>query len=346
MNFGLLHNTWNKIAYGWDLNTLNTDYSLFIDVSHWSTQKDQFSRDKFAQYVQTKNLKGLIFKISDANRSTGFQYYDILADFWYRIAMDFKLDTTGYHWLQPSVDPNVAWKFYYNFIKDHPPTLPYVVDWEEPSVSNASDYAWRLKTYLENSGSDTIIYTANWYVNKMKALLPSALWNQKLSWMKEYPLWCAWYSREFPTKNPNSQWPWTDFVGWQYSATADYPYYYDEDKFNGTEMGGTSSGLDMNWFRNDFLKKYSKNIDIPVEDPDPLEDPIPVEDDGYRKVSVGESHLALRNDNMVESAWMMSGCDVKLLGQSKKHVIKGKEYNFQKVNLEGWTAEDFLVRED
>ena len=274
MDISTFLNLWNKLKYGWDLNRIKEggDLEYLIDVSHWSTGKDQFNKEKFAKYIKEKRIVGLIFKLSDANAVTGKLYYDDLAEFWYGIAQEFNLLTSGYHWLQASVDPTVAYNFYYNWIKDHPFTLPKKVDFEEPSITSYTDYLWRLQIFLGLSGNETMIYTAKWYMDRIKVALGSLAFEQKTSWMSAYPLWVASYSRYFPTKTVSDLYPWTDFQGWQYSATADYPYYYDEDKFDGTEMGGTSKGLDMNLFKKEFLDKYRNVVvnlpeeDVPIDD--------------------------------------------------------------------------------
>ena len=271
-NVNLLTNTWNKLIYGWDLERINKDLEFIIDVSHWTTHIEQFNKDKFAEYVEKRKLVGLIFKLSDS-WGAGNLFYDDCAEFWYNIAQEFNLLTTGYHWLQPTVDPLVAWKFHDNWIKDHPLTLPNVADFEEPSVINATDYLWRLKTFLDASGKDSIIYTAKYYIDKMKSLIARDYWGQKIGWMSAYNLWFAWYSRYYPTKTASNIYPWSDFVGWQYSSSADYPYYQDGDDLDGTEWGVTSKGGDVNWFSKSFLDKYRVDSGSPVLPPEEPEEP-------------------------------------------------------------------------
>jgi hypothetical protein len=317
MNINTLLNLWNKTIYGWDLNRIKEggDLEYIIDVSHWSTQRDQFNKEKFAKYIEEKRIVGLIFKLSDANATTGLKYYDDLAEFWYGIAQEFNLLTSGYHWLQASVDPIVAYNFYNNWIKDHPFTLPKIVDFEEPSITNYTDYLWRLQTFLGKSGNDSMIYTAKWYLDRIMVALGASAFKQKTSWMSAYSLWWAAYSRYFPTKTVSNLYPWTDFQGWQYSATADYPYYKDEDEFDGKEMGGTSSGLDMNLFKKEFLDKYRN---IVVEEP--IVDPVEVDENTNTNIIkfITKSEMNIR-----------SGADIgyNIIGT----IDKDKEVSFQDI---------------
>jgi hypothetical protein len=309
MNISTLLNLWNKTIYGWDLNRINEggDLEYLIDVSHWSTQKDQFNKEKFAKYIEEKRIVGLIFKLADANATTGKMYYDDLAEFWYDIAQEYNLLTSGYHWLQASVDPTVAYNVYNDWIKDHPFTLPKIVDFEEPSITNYTDYLWRLQTFTSLSGNETMIYTAKWYLDRIKIALGTSAFKQKTTWMSAYSLWWASYSRYFPTQTISNLYPWIDFQGWQYSATADWPYYKDEDEFDGKEMGGTSSGLDMNLFKKEFLDKYRNVV---------------VEDEN------NETEEILDNDDVVEEVVIDENNSIKYITKSEMNIRNGAGINF------------------
>lgn len=251
-NISTWSNIFNKAIYGWDLNLINTDYSLFIDTSHWEYDKNKFDKEKFKDKAKEMNLKGLIFKVSDAY--DGKQFYDDSCDFWYSLANECKLLTTGYHWLQPSVDPINAFKFYNDWMKNNPCSMPYVVDFEEPSATGRpTDYCWRLQKFLENSGTDTIIYTAMGYIGTLKSGIASSYYNTYFGFMKNYTLWLAWYSRYVP----KNLWPWVDWDLWQYSASSDFPFYEDKDNENAKAWGMPGAGLDMNWVKNSYLEKFS-----------------------------------------------------------------------------------------
>lgn len=263
---------WNRVLYGWDLNLINTDLDFMLDVSHWIVKPDLFNEEKFVRKMQQLDLKGIIFKVSDSDGS-GKMFTDATADFWYKLARKHNLLTAGYHWLQPNVDPTVAWKYYQAFMADHPGVLPSIVDFEEPSVTKATDYLWRLETFLKCAGPDAIIYTAMGYVLKMKNLLPREDWNKKLYWISSYTLWLARYSRFWP----KDLWPWDDDAWkiWQYSAAADFPYYVDNDGLDGTEWGFQAKGLDMNWAKKSYLQPYIDRLTPAVPEPQPQPEPEP-----------------------------------------------------------------------
>lgn len=276
------NNVWNRFRYGWDLNLINTDLDLLIDVSHWIVIPSKFDEEKFARKVTELDLKGIIFKVSDS--AGGKLFLDSTADFWYKLARKYHLLTAGYHWLQQDVDPTVAWKYYQAFMADHPGALPSIVDFEEPSVTRATDYLWRLETFLKYAGPDSIIYTGMGYVLKMKNLLPRQDWNKKLYWIRSYTLWLARYSRFWP----QGLWPWddADWQIWQYSAAADFPFYVDGDGLDGLEWGFQAHGLDMNWAKKNYLQKYL-DATPPEVVPGPVEpEPVPVELSDAEKLNV------------------------------------------------------------
>jgi len=250
---------WNKVLYGWDLNCINNDLFLMIDVSHWIVKPSMFIEEKFAQMVEQLDLKGIIFKISDANKSTGQLFVDSTATFWYELAVKYNLLRGGYHWLQASVDPTVAYKYYNGWIKDHPLNVPHIIDFEERSIKSASDILWRLEVMLDLCGDDSIIYTSKGYILYLKNMLDRSVWTQKISHIAQYTLWLAWYSRYWPKE----VWPWAKnaWQVWQYSAGADYPIYKDQDNKDGLNWGFQAHGLDMNWIKKDYYNMLiSANI--------------------------------------------------------------------------------------
>jgi lysozyme len=183
-----------------------------------------------------------ITKATDANKTTGYQFEDSEFQNYCEDAFAFdKLLMGCYHWLQYSVDPSVAADFYlerYNrFDFDFPPVL----DFEEPSVTNYSDYAWRAQVWCkrveEKTGRKPIIYTAKWFTSRFKTA--------QLLWMAEYPLWVAdysWYSNNV-TKKPYYM-PsniWDDWKIWQFSANG-----------RGNEFGVQAKSIDLNYFQGDY----------------------------------------------------------------------------------------------
>ncbi len=280
MNFSFLENAWNELIYGWKLNQIGETLFVAPDVSHWSIDvvNQKIDENKFKKQIDEKGVKAIIYKGTDANKTTGNPFVDVTAKFWWNIGGKFNLLRGCYHWLQYSIDPTVAFEYYFNFIKEYPTELPAIMDFEEPSVTNGSDYLWRAKTWLglaeQMMSKKPVIYTAPWFINKIKELVPQKDWESKIGWLRNYPLWVASYSRYWP----KSLYPWGDFVGWQYSDAADFPYYKDDDTYDGLDWGIQSKGLDMNLFKIEWLNKYSENI---IEEP-----PNNNEDEGDEDMSV------------------------------------------------------------
>ena len=271
---------WNKFIYGWDLNDIATGkLRLVIDTSHWIVVPSKFNEEMFVKKAKELGLVGIIYKISDANKSTGKMFVDDTAEFWFnliqRLNNEHGMNVTngGYHWLQQSVDPKVAFNYHHSWVKDHPSRLPFICDFEEPSITSATDFLWRLETWLGeadkyNPNNETsIIYTAMGYISTLKGMIGMD-YSKKMSWMQAYTLWLARYSRYYPSKI----WPWeTDsWKMWQYSAGADWPYYKDGDGIDGLNWGLQAHGIDMNWVKSDYIADYL-NIEIeenPADDDD------------------------------------------------------------------------------
>jgi len=109
-------------------------------------------------------------------------------------------------------------------------------------------------------------------------------YTKKMSKFAKYPAWFALYSRYFPDKycktmNEEVFYPWgsNDWVMWQYSDAADFPYYKDNDQYYGTSWGIPSSGLDMNLVKISWLQKYLDNQT--VEQPETPEETNPEPND-------------------------------------------------------------------
>ena len=207
---------------------------LGVDTSHWSGDID------FVK-MYDNGARFWITKATDANKTTGQQFEDDRFQDYCTDAFKTKLLTGCYHWLQMSVDPTVAADFYlerYNrFAFDFPPIL----DFEEPSVTNFSDYAWRAQVWCkrveEKTGRKPIIYTAKWFTSKFTT--------SHLSWMGDYPLWVADYSwtanniKNAPYYLPSNIWDGWDI--WQFSAND-----------RGHEFGVQAASIDLNYFLGDY----------------------------------------------------------------------------------------------
>lgn len=267
MDIAKWQNTWNRLVYGWDLAEIGQSWMIVPDFSHWSVNSEWIDEEKFAQQIQDKNVKAIIAKGTDADRITGKQFIDSKAAFWHRIAEKYGLAIGYYHWLQQSVDPTVAYNFYRKFKEDYPTQLPDLVDFEEPSVVNYSDYIWRLEVWTEASiermnGDHPPVYTGGWYLDRIRKALGASAYQRKMSKFGQLPGWFALYSRQCPARycqlygQKFAPWDSNGWVAWQYSDAADFPYYLDNDQYNGRSWGISSGGLDMNFVKWDWLKKY------------------------------------------------------------------------------------------
>ena len=294
--------TWNKLVYGWDLRQIGQTLIVVPDLNHWlKVEKDteklkqSFDLDKFAYQVEAKGITDVIFKATDANKVTGYQFTDKTAPFWHWLGGQMKLRRGAYHWLQYSVDPTTAWRYYRSFLDQYPCEWPHIMDFEETSVTHASDYIWRAQTWFALANEDmqgkALCYTGLWYIDKLKGLLiqDGKDWVNKLGWLHDQPLWLAAYSRYWPETfvqrnmryriyDNKPLWPWTmdEMVGWQYTARGHFPYEGYSTGESGLNYGFDGAGLDLNYFRKDFLDGINGTPGDPVE-PDPGEEIKPVE---------------------------------------------------------------------
>ena len=104
------------------------DRVLGTDTSHWSgTINFETMYKAGARFWYTK--------ATDAYVEAPILYEDSKFQEYCENAFDFgKLLATCYHWLQASVDPKVAAKFYLERYKRFPFQMPPVLDFEEKSV--------------------------------------------------------------------------------------------------------------------------------------------------------------------------------------------------------------------
>ena len=283
-------NTWNKLKYGWDLNWIGDTLIICPDFSHWSVNfppENYFDEDKFAKKIEEHGTRAIIYKGTDSDKVTGRPFTDRTAKFWWGIGGKFNLLRGCYHWLQYSIDPTVAFNYHQILMDECPTELPYVLDFEEPSVTSFSDYLWRAKVWLElardASGKKPVVYTGMGYLGNIRAGLGSSQVENKMGFLRQYDLWLAFYSRYWPSKamqlNKNlSSYPWgpEEWKMLQYTFNGDYPYYIDGDALWGDEWGITSLGLDLNYFKKEWLDLYDTGVEPPPVEP-PVEPPVPVE---------------------------------------------------------------------
>jgi len=301
-DIGFWNNTWNKLFYGWDLNQIGDTLLIGPDTSHWSMSyppENYFDEEKFAKQVEEKEVKTIVYKGTDSNKTTGRLFTDRTAKFWHYVGGKFKLLRGSYHWLQYSVDPKVAFEYHNELEKECPTELPYIVDFEEPSVTNYSDYLWRARVWLDLANTElvddvSLIYSGIGYLRKVRAAIAISQLEDKMGWMRENNLWIALYSRRSPANylkwaklGEDGMFPWKpdDWVKWQYSFAADFPYYVDKDALNGRQWGITSLGLDMNYVKRTWLQKYidkyfgngnNEEPEEPTEEPEEPEEPADV----------------------------------------------------------------------
>jgi GH25 family lysozyme M1 (1,4-beta-N-acetylmuramidase) len=263
----------DKDKYGWDLRQVGQILLIAPDVSHWSVGYSlKIDEDKFAKQCEEKNVKAIIYKGTDSNRTTGELFRDHSAKFWWTLGGKLKLLRMCYHWLQYSVDPKKAFGFHKQLMDECPTELPYELDFEESSLTNVGDYIWRAEVWLgmaEEAMNDLpMLYTGGWYLQKLRALIPRT-YMQKMGALHKYPLHIAHYNKKYPRKWCQDErlfyyyqpWDLDEWAIWQYTDKADFPHYNDGDNYNGTQWGIPSLGLDMNYIKLSWLQKYLKGDD-------------------------------------------------------------------------------------
>jgi hypothetical protein len=262
-------NTWNRLLYGWDLNQIGETLIVAPDFSHWSVNANlKIDEAKLKKQIIDKKVKAIIYKGTDFDRNKKQMFTDSSASFWWGIGEKYGLLRGSYHWLQYDVDPTVAFNYHDKYIQEYPTELPYIVDFEEKSVSDFSDYIWRLEVWTglaeKKLANDLpVIYIGGWYLDIIRNKIGIQDYNKKMSKFARYPAWFALYSRYSPKKyceisKKNIFYPWESdgWVMWQYSDVADFPYYKDNDEYYGESWGIPSAGLDMNLIKTSWLQKY------------------------------------------------------------------------------------------
>ena len=195
-----------------------------------------------------------ITKATDANRTTGAQFEDERFDE-YCQAVDKRLLTGCYHWLQNSLPARNAADYYLQRYRRYQFDFAPIMDFEEKRVlelGQQAAYAQKGREWCEyvklTTGLTPIIYTANWYTTQFAKHL--------IEWMKDYPLWVADYTAESnQTGKPIIPYPWQSWQMWQFSADknkrgAEFGLSADDaclDYFNGTmdELQDFTGGTKM-----------------------------------------------------------------------------------------------------
>lgn len=228
------------------------NWALGTDTSHWSGKID------FAK-MYAAGARFWITKATDANRTTGYQFEDSRFDEFCKDAFAFgKLLTGCYHWLQYSVDPKVAADFYLERYQRFDFEYPPILDFEEPSVTYFSDYAWRAQVWCQRvedvTGRKPMIYTAKWFTSRFSTA--------QLSWMQAYPLWVADYSwwannvTKAPYYLPANIWE--GWQMWQFQANG-----------RGNEFGVEAKSIDLNYYQGDYAQLLDW-LQVHEQPPDPL----------------------------------------------------------------------------
>ena len=198
-----------------------------------------------------------ITKATDANRTTGAQFEDERFDE-YCQAVDKRLLTGCYHWLQNSLPARNAADFYLQRYRRYQFDFVPIMDFEEKRVlelGQQAAYAQKGREWCEyvklTTGLTPIIYTANWYTTQFAKHL--------IEWMKDYPLWVADYTAESnQTGKPIIPYPWQSWKMWQFSA--------DKNK-RGAEFGLSSEDVCLDYYNgtmNELQEFTGGNVSKPL----------------------------------------------------------------------------------
>ncbi len=307
---------------------------LGTDTSHWSgTINFETMYNAGARFWYTK--------ATDADKYSGWQWEDSKFDKFSTDAFHHgKLLAGCYHWLQPSVDPTVAAKFYLERYKRFPFHLPPIMDFEEPLVLQTrkfSDYAWRAQVWLEyvkhQTGRVPFIYTAKWYTEQFDDKL--------LSWMKAYPVIIADYTCWSNTfkylwcKEPRRKpYPWLDdWSMWQFSA---------DGNGRGHEFGVSAGNICLDYWHND-MNSLLAFLGLDEQPTPPVEEP---EEPGQppEEVSMSQKKFyVIGYEQNVRSEPIIGNNVVKVIPQNTEiyPIIDIKFYDKRNIWLkypDGWVA--------
>lgn len=189
------------------------------DISHWEDNPNTPQKIDF-QKMKAAGAEFCIFKASQS------WWTDLV----FRISWnDCKgvMPRGAYHYLDWSKPGIKQAEYFCDVIKDDPPELPPIVDYEcrKNVPLDANGHLWNFLTYVEKvTGRIPIIYTSPDYWKNYGS--------SNSGWAK-YPLWIANYN----VMKPYIPRPWNKWLLWQYT-----------DKGDGKLFGAEALGIDLNYF--------------------------------------------------------------------------------------------------
>ncbi len=202
------------------------DRALGCDVSHW--QGDVNFDD-----MRAAGACFVILKASQANW-TDRRFAEN-----YQAAKQAGLLVGMYHYLDWSMPAAQQARYFAALVKDYPPDLEPVIDFEErKNAPSRQMAAVALNVFVETiemlTGKVCMIYTSPGYWNEYGN--PLEVW-------KKYPLWIAHYGVAKPTVPK----PWDNWLFWQYT-----------ERGNGKQYGVSSKQIDLNWFNGTAKQLYER----------------------------------------------------------------------------------------
>jgi lysozyme len=194
------------------------------DVSHWN---DDPNTPKTIDFDKM-HLAGAEFCILKASQATWIDHIFLAS---YHLAKGV-LPRGAYHYFDWTKSGYEQAKYFVSVIKDDPPEITPVVDYECREGVPARDVAiLQLKDFVTHvegyTGRIPMIYTGPYYWKEFGSNNP---------WWSRFPLWIANYY----VVKPMVPAPWTNWVLWQYTPKGDGALYgaeslnIDLDRFYGT----------------------------------------------------------------------------------------------------------------
>jgi GH25 family lysozyme M1 (1,4-beta-N-acetylmuramidase) len=222
-----------------------------IDVSVWQAQWEISGDD----WVRVSNIAWKVVKETDLIKfayiktSEGLNVDPMFLDHVNGVE-SINLPWGGYHYYIPTHTGSSQAYFAHSVMRGTNPILDPVFDLECPIEENAKAIANSARSYCETlsglTNKPTKIYTRDGYLRYLVSL------GADIKWMKDFPLWLAWYTYE--TDNglnypnilseiqkmplPKHPWPWDiglPVAEWQFSGHGRLPY-----------VGNGKSDIDLN----------------------------------------------------------------------------------------------------
>jgi lysozyme len=216
----------------------NLPYIYGPDVSVWQDDNSTAQQIDFDK-MKSFGASYVGIKVSQSN------WIDQDFIFNWNHARQKGLPRIGYHFLDWDVEPTKQAETYYGAIKNDPPEVLAVCDYEKrenhPGKKKAVDYLWNYLETLDdllnllNRRPKQSIYTSPSYWKEFGT--SDVLWTA-------YELWLAHYGVTIPSIPK----PWTKWTFWQWGTPA-----------WGLSFGAESKDIDMNWFNGqaeDFKKLF------------------------------------------------------------------------------------------